>query len=173
MRNEFQIDPEAKCKIQLSRQLDHNEDPYFIGKLQVPMTMDFDEGVSFMIFTSEEGYEELQIGPLDPMRRAKSRKDGTGFVAGRLSIDLHPMKDKNDKTYYIGEIVGPVVMKLRDGIFFTIFTSVDGEEELQIGKLRHKKRFNREFREPSDESFTKRPYERMWKKPAFEEDGIS
>jgi len=137
----FCIDPEAKTRILLTKiQKDAFGQPYYIGKLQFPGTLEFESGVSFMVFLSEEGNEELQIGPLDPTRRPKSKRDGAGLNNGRFAIDLHPMVDQYGNTYYVGEAMGLVQMKLRNGIFFTIFTSRQGQEELQISRLNHRQR---------------------------------
>lgn len=154
------IDPEAKTKVELTRiDRDANGQPYYIGKLQFPGTLEFEGGISFMVFVSEEGFEELQISPLDPSRRSKSRREGAGLSGGKFSIDLHPKQDQNGKTYYVGEAIGLVEMKLRKGIFFTIFTSREGQEELQISRLNHKlqKRRNKNV-----------PVERRWP-PRFED----
>ena len=133
----FHIDPDAKGKIELKRNFDGHGNAYFIGKLQMPMTLEFDEGVSFMVFISDDGCEELQIAPLDPSK-SRGRISELTMTRGRLSVHLHKMFDKHGKPYYVGEASGMTSMKLRDGIFFTIFTSRDGEEELQISKLTHK-----------------------------------
>lgn len=136
----FFIDPEAKGKVELTKiPRDSNGQPYYIGKLQWPGTLDFDCGASFFVFLSEDGCEELQIAPLDPNRRHKSRRETT-MNGGRLCIDLHPMKDQHGNTYYVGEAVGMTTLELRKGIFFTVFTSKPGQEELQISRLKHKSR---------------------------------
>ncbi len=133
------IDPDAKAKIELTKiARDANGQPFFIGKLQFPGTMEFDKGVSFMVFVSEEGVEELQIAPLDPSRRSKSHRDSSGINGGRFSVELNPMVDRAGNTYYVGEARGFVQMDLRQGIFFTIFVSRPGSEELQISRLRPK-----------------------------------
>lgn len=142
MKTYIDIDPEAKTKVELARiEKDANNQPYYIGKLQFPGTLEFDGGVSFMVFVSEQGVEELQIAPLDPMRLRGSREtSGTNINNGRFSISLHPMKDQNGKVYYIGEAIGFVEIDLRKGVFFTIFTSRPGQEELQITRLNFKKK---------------------------------
>ena len=135
---EFYVDPEAKARIPLTKiQRDANGQPYYIGKYQFPGTLEFEGGASFMVFLSEDGVEELQIAPLDPNKRMKSKRDGAGLSGGRFSIDLHPMVDQNGKTYYVGEAMGLVEMKLQKGIFFTVFVSKTGMEELQISRLNH------------------------------------
>jgi hypothetical protein len=138
------IDPEAKTKVPLIKvPRDANGKPYYIGKLQFPGTMEFERGVSFMIFISEDGCEELQISPIDPIRRAKANRDcGRGAIInnGRVSIDIHPMKDGNGKTFYVGEAIGLGTIPMHRGVFFTVFTSIEGEEELQLTRLQFKPR---------------------------------
>src|SRR5690606_15220266 len=145
MKQYIDIDPEAKTKVELARiEKDSNGQPYYIGKLQFPGTLEFDGGVSFMVFSAEQGLEELQIAPLDATRlRGNRETSGASFNNGRFSINLHSMKDQNDKIYYVGEAVGFVEIDLRKGIFFTIFVSRPGQEELQITRLNHKKKFKR------------------------------
>lgn len=133
------IDPEAKIKIALTKILkDANGQPYYIGKLQFPGTLEFESGVSFFIFVSEEGYEELQIAPLDPSRKSSSKDPY--LSGGRFNIDLHSMLDQHGRTYYVGEAIGISQLDLKRGIFFTIFTSKPGYEELQISRLNPKNR---------------------------------
>jgi hypothetical protein len=141
---QFYIDPEAKSKIELTKILDANGQPYYIGKLQFPGKLEFACGASFFVFVSEDGVEELQIAPLDPSRRNKSSREGA-YLEGdrnevRISIDLHPMSDQNGNTYYVGEAIGLTDLNLRNGIFFTVFVSKTGQEEIQITRLNHKRR---------------------------------
>lgn len=158
MDNNIRIDPEAKPPIPLKKVWDSSGNPYYIGKLQFPGTLEFERGASFFIFVSEDGYEELQIAPLDPSRKSKSRHTAT-MNGGRLSIDLHPMVDRNSSTYYIGEVVDFVKLDLWRGVFFTIFLSKPGQEEIQITRLNHRQK----KREPSVEY---RNSSRRFSKPA-------
>jgi hypothetical protein len=134
----FQIDPEAKITIDLIRHLDSDKQPFYTGKLQFPGTLNFSEGVSFMVFISESGVEQLQIGP-SPIR-TKMRRRNISLSNGRFNINLHSMKDRDLKTYYIGEVLGPGELQIRNGLFFTIFLSKSGYEEIQISCLQHHKR---------------------------------
>ena len=135
----FFIDPEAKTKVELTKiSRDANGQPYYIGKLQFPGTLEFEAGASFFVFVSESGVEELQIAPLDPRRSVS--EDGISMNAGRFTICLHPMVDQNGKTYYVGEAKGLSNIDLKRGVFFTIFTSKPGYEEIQITRLNPRKR---------------------------------
>jgi hypothetical protein len=157
------IDNEAKLKIELKKiPRDANGQPYYIGKLQFPGTLDFEEGVSFMVFTSEEGFEEIQMAPLDPQRRSKGRRGGLGLKGGRLCIDLHPVQDQNGRVFYVGEAIGPTITKLRNGIFFSVFISRENAEELQISRLapRPRKEFNNydnKYREEDSNTYNNAP----------------
>jgi hypothetical protein len=137
---DFFIDPEAKSKVELTKiDKDVNGDPYYIGKLQFPGPLEFESGVSFFVFVSEGGVEQLQIAPMDPSRKLKMR-DNVYMNKGRLSIKLNPRVDQHGRTYYIGEGIGLVKLDLKCGIFFTVFVSKSGSEEIQITRLNYKAR---------------------------------
>jgi hypothetical protein len=144
--NNISIDNEAKGHIYLREKTDKDGNPFFIGKLQIPCTLEFDKGIVFMVFVSDKGEEEIQFAPLDPrrLRRAKENSSSFGVRGGRLCIDLHPVIDKDNETFYVGEAIGPINMNLRQGIFLTVFLSREGKEELQMSPLKHKARETRE-----------------------------
>lgn len=144
----MEIDDEAKSRVPLTRLEDEHGNDYFIGKLQSSITLDFDEGISFMIFTSEKGAEELHIGVVeDPQKIRKARKSGM-HVSNRITIDMHSCLDSDQQTFYVGEAICPAFIKCRNpGIFFTFFCSKKGKEELQISRLAH----NRKKRRPNNE----------------------
>ena len=141
------IDPEAKTIIPLIKvPKDAVGNPYFIGKMQFPGTMEFERGASFMVFTAEDGHEELQIAPLDPMMLSKVNGNGRGasITNGKFSIDLVRFVDQNGADYYVGEAIGLSKIDLFHGIFFTIFTSIRGQEKIQISRLqvKHRQRYD-------------------------------
>lgn len=138
------VDDTAKLIVPMHRVIDRDGNPYYIGKLQFPGEIDLGEGASIMLFVSEEGAEELQIGILDQNKRSgkvrKARALNAG-AEGKIRIDLHAVKDSKGRTFYIGEAVAPVVIGCkRKGIFLNAFTAQQGTEELQISSLRHKKK---------------------------------
>lgn len=67
-----------KLMIPLVVKRDQNNKPYYVGRLQFPGMIDCSQGVVFMIFTSEEGAEELQIGTLVDRRKEKTGPGGPG-----------------------------------------------------------------------------------------------
>jgi len=50
-----------RLSLDLEKRIDEYGKTYFIGKIKAPITIDAKDGVCFLIFTSEEGAEELQI----------------------------------------------------------------------------------------------------------------
>jgi hypothetical protein len=147
------IDTDAKEKIELVKmEADRNGSPYYIGKRQFPGTYEFEHGISFMAFVSEEGTEELQISPLDPSRVTTNNNE-TRLNNGKIYINMHPMIDKNRNVYYVGEAIGPVKISLLEGVFFTLFVSRQGYEELQISRLNHKAK-----RDPAQVSIETKTY---------------
>ena len=130
---------DAKPRIPLKKiPKDINNQPYYVGKVQWPGTLNLKNGVSFMVFVSEEDVEELQIAPYNKNRRAKKQRNYSNLNSngGRIRINLRPVKDRNGNTYYVGEIKSAEVINLEDGVFFTVFTSRPGKEELQISRLK-------------------------------------
>ena len=51
--------------IELKSTKDKNGKTYHIGKIKAPVMIDCSEGVVFLIYTSEENMEELQIASMD------------------------------------------------------------------------------------------------------------
>jgi hypothetical protein len=51
--------------IELKAREDKNHQVFYVGKLKFPGSIDCSEGVVFLIYTSEEGAEELQIALMD------------------------------------------------------------------------------------------------------------
>jgi hypothetical protein len=52
--------------IDLKRRVDKNGQVFFVGKLRGPVFIDCsDDGVVFLIYTSDQGAEELQIASMD------------------------------------------------------------------------------------------------------------
>lgn len=51
--------------IPLHARTDNHGNKFFVGKLESPISINCKEGVTFIIFTSEAGTEELQIANMD------------------------------------------------------------------------------------------------------------
>jgi len=50
-----------KLKIELDKRVDDQGKTYYIGKLKGPFMIDAKEGIAFLVFTSQEGFEELHL----------------------------------------------------------------------------------------------------------------
>ena len=50
-----------------------------------------------------------------------------------LTMDLHPRKDADGNTFYVGKIEFPGTIDCSKGAVFLVFVSDTGNEQLQIG----------------------------------------
>jgi len=143
--DEFYADPEGKLPIELRKRLDRDREAYYTGRLHCNISMDLTGGQSFMVFISEDGCEEIQVGPLDP-RRKKFAKEPLRYGVDNISISLNKHVDKAGETYYVGELfvpegdTGPVKMDASKGLFFSVYVSREGYEKLQITPLKVRRR---------------------------------
>lgn len=125
-------------KIELAPRFDKDEEVYYIGRLKFPGSIDCSNGVTFLIFLSESGLEELQIAVND--------KDHVNFnrlikKPDRLKIKLDSREDKDNNKFYIAKIMFNGYIKCNPELCFLVFKSKKGNEELQItGKFHYKKR---------------------------------
>lgn len=129
------IDSSAKISIKLYSKQDNNGKPFYYGKLQFNGTLSMTDGQSFMIFLSDPGCEELQIGPLAPHRNGHSGIIGS---KGQIAIPLNRHFDQHSNPFYVGELKGLGNLDMQRGIFFTVFTSIDGREQLQLQPMKFK-----------------------------------
>jgi hypothetical protein len=128
----------VNLKIDIDPREDKDKNIYYLGKLHVPMTIDASKGVAFLIFTSEDGSEQLQIAHVDIEQNFYSK-----FKAfnDKIKVKLEKREDKNNATFYIAKLKFNGTIDLSESSF-VIFLSKAGSEELQIvGKI--KKTFNK------------------------------
>ena len=69
--------------VQLREKTDSNGRKYFVGKLETPCFLDCRDGVTFLVFTSDVGVEELQIAP---MTKHKKDDDMNEYPSKKRSI---------------------------------------------------------------------------------------
>jgi len=135
--NQFKIDDRAKISIPLEAKKDSNENTFYIGKLQFNGMLSLEDGQSFMVFISDENCEELQIGPLASFKNYSRKIMETEYVPNKkIHIPLRAHVDNYKKPYYVGELKGKGFIPANRGLFFTIFTSIEGREEIQISSLK-------------------------------------
>lgn len=51
--------------IDLKMRKDIDGQPFYVGKLKAPVSIDCSEGVVFLVFVSDSGEEELQVALMD------------------------------------------------------------------------------------------------------------
>lgn len=66
----------------------------------------------------------------------------------KLTIALTKSTDRNGSTYYLGRIQFPGTLDLSKGAVFWVFTSEDGNEEIQIGNMDHSREQQQHSRDP-------------------------
>lgn len=118
----------SNIKCYLEPRLDKEEKVFYLAKLKGPVILDFKKGVAFLIFTSDEGEEELQIAPVDEYlnyNKYFKRFD-------RIKAELVARKDADKKVFYVSKIKMNATLDCSKGVSFLVFNSKIGEEELQI-----------------------------------------
>ena len=67
--------PDDKLRVRLDPVLDRNRKTYYLGKLKFPGMLDCTNGIVFLVYTSEEGAEEIQIAEYAPKEKARPYSD--------------------------------------------------------------------------------------------------
>jgi hypothetical protein len=136
----FEVDKHSGIVVSLKQQTDTHGSNYYTGKLQAPIELDYSKGISFLAFTSIAGEEELHILAMESYVLNKISSKSTMFRTsfGKIKIYLKSFIDSIGEKFYIGEGVGDFESPVNEGLFFTIFNSLSGREEIQISKLDHK-----------------------------------
>ena len=116
-------------KIELDPRFDKDDNIFHIGRLRSPIVIDLSQGVTFLVFLSEDGSEEVQLAINDRENTTFSkftrRKD-------RLKIRLEKRSDKHKKNFLIAKIQADLLVNCFAETAFIVFTSKEGAEELQI-----------------------------------------
>lgn len=126
---------------------------YYMGMMKSPISINFKNGVAFLLYPDDE-FPELHFCPIDhpdisdafkyyQHRRANpNRAKNTN-----LPIDLHlryerePEEGQEPKKIYIGKIQFDGYLDCSNGVIFFAFTSDEGEEELQIASIDPNKQY--------------------------------
>lgn len=133
----------SNFKIELDPREDKDQQIYYLSKKSGPLILNLKKGVAFLIFTSEDGNEELQIANLD---------NDTGHYStfyrkeDRIKIRLDKRQDSYGKSFYVGKVRANFNIDCSD-VSFIAFLSKEGKEELQIvGKIDNSLKFDRAVR---------------------------
>jgi hypothetical protein len=139
-------------KIKIEPKLDTDKQVYYLGKLKVPMDLKFDKGIAFIVYL--DFIQELHIAPMtspdliDVFNYYDSgRKKIIKNRNNNIIVYLYPRFERQDindpkkipRKFFVGKIQADMTLKFDDGIAFLIFTSDQGEEELQIAPAFNKK----------------------------------
>lgn len=122
-------------KINLDVREDRHNQKFYIGWCSGPIKLSLKKGIAFMIFVSEEGYEELHICTARQNSKFSSIKKSlnTDGSVDRFFINLEKKIDEFDSPYYIGVVQEDLEISLDDpGMVFMVFTSREGYEQVQI-----------------------------------------
>ena len=118
-------------KVQLNSHEDKHGNLYFVGKIYAPIALDLSKGAAFLIFTSEQDAEELQIANLDE----EANLSNHFLHDDKIKVKLEKRLDSNKQPYFLAKIRDNLMVEPEKerGLAFVIFTSKEGKEELQIG----------------------------------------
>jgi hypothetical protein len=57
----------------LEKKLDRDNKPYYVAKVKAPITINCNDGAVFLIFTADEGCEEMQLASLEDKPKSNER----------------------------------------------------------------------------------------------------
>lgn len=141
--------------IPLEPREDKKGNMFYIGRLETPISIDFTNGLTLLVFLSESGDEELQI--------AVNNKENSTFSKftkkkNRLEIRLRAANDQNGKKFYIAKAQMNGYVRCHEEAVFLVFVSREKLEEVQIvGEIvsTNKKSSHREIEVIKKRSFSK------------------
>jgi len=115
--------------IPLDIRLDGKKNVYYLGRVKFPGTISLADGITFLIFLSDSGEEELQIACND--------KDNTSFSkfnkkSDKMKISIESRIDKHKSMFYIAKLNYNGYIDCSREVSFMVFNSKEGSEELQI-----------------------------------------
>ena len=55
----------SNLKVDLYPRKDKDGNTYYVGKLKFTGNVTFEDGVTFLVFVSDQGNEQLQLAPMD------------------------------------------------------------------------------------------------------------
>ena len=61
--------------IDLKTRIDCDGKRFHVGKLRCPVSIDCSKGVVFLVFTSDQGDEQIQVAPMDNKDREERDED--------------------------------------------------------------------------------------------------
>jgi hypothetical protein len=116
-------------RVDLNPREDKHQQIFYLGKLQYPGFIDCSAGVTFLIFLSQDGEEELQVAPTDQDNNVYNT-----YIKkhDRINVLLEPRVDQYEKVFYVCKLQFRGLIDCRQEISFIVFNAKPGAEELQI-----------------------------------------
>ena len=146
-----------RAKINMYPNEDKDGAIYYIGRLKSPITINFKDGVAFILYTDSDD-PELHFCPLevpdisDVFEYYETRRPNPNRARHQnLSIDLHaryekdPLPGEQARKFYIGRIQFDGLVNCSDGVIFLAFTSDPNQEQLQIAVVDPNKAYVKKF----------------------------
>src|SRR6266404_4322296 len=146
-----------RARINMYPNIDKDDQTYYIGKLKCPITINFKDGMAFILYTDTEE-PELHFCPLDVpdvsdvFKFYDSRRPNPNRARhNNLSIDLYARYEKDPepglepRKFYIGRIMFDGVINCSEGVVFLAFISDPQEEQLQIAVVDPTKTYIKKF----------------------------
>lgn len=119
----------GNLKIEMEPISDKHGNDIYIGRLEAPVLLKADRGIAFLLFTSEEGNEELQITYLNSDNGSYS----TYYQSGdKLKIKMVKRLDAEKNVFYVAKVKFDGLIDLAEDCSFMAFLSREGKEELQL-----------------------------------------
>ena len=134
-------------KISLDIRKDRNQKEFYIGWCAAPVKLSFKTGVAFMVFVSEDGYEEIHICSARQGSRFSQIKKSINSEGEteRYFVSLEKKIDDFNNPFYIAVVQDDNLEIPLDepGMVFMVFTSREGYEQIQIVKNKQEKKEHR------------------------------
>lgn len=115
--------------IPLEPRLDGDGKIFHLGKLKCPVLIDLSQGITFLVFLSVSEEEELQIAVND---RGNTTYGRSYLRQDKMKIPLDKKEDRWKSPFFVAKVKHPGLIRANDEVCFLVFSSREGQEELQI-----------------------------------------
>lgn len=151
-----------RVRINLYPSQDRDGKIFHVGKFSSPITINFKDGVAFLVYLDTE-FPEIHFCPItspdveDCFKYYEHRRlNPNRSKHNNLPLDLHKKYEKNPedgeepRAFYVGKIQFNGKLECSNGVVFLVFTSDENEEELQIAVVDPTKTYTRKTQRSED-----------------------